>query len=88
MVYLLGALGIWNLFVFVIYGADKLFASNGSRRISEKILLGLALLMGSPGALLGMYVFRHKTKKLSFQGWLFLILVIQVGLGCLYFWLT
>ncbi len=88
MVYLLGALGVWNLFVFVMYGADKLFASNGSRRISEKMLLVLALLMGSPGALLGMYFFRHKTKKLSFQAWLFLILVIQVGLVYLYLWLT
>ncbi|MFA7660142.1 MAG: DUF1294 domain-containing protein, partial [Anaerovoracaceae bacterium] len=40
------------------------------RRISESTLLALAFLLGAPGVLIAMPVFRHKTKKP-----LFLVLV-------------
>ncbi|MFA6027817.1 MAG: DUF1294 domain-containing protein [Patescibacteria group bacterium] len=73
-------LGIYNIAVFCVYGLDKTSASANSRRISEKALLLLALFFGSPGALAAMYFFRHKTKKISFQFWLFLVLFIQAGL--------
>ncbi len=76
-------LGVYNLFVLIMYGADKLFATGNSWRVSEKILLLLALFGGSVGALLGMYLFRLKTKKLSFQFWIVLILIIQIGIGLL-----
>lgn len=48
------------------------------RRISEKTLWLLALLGGSLGTLLGMHWFRHKTKKISFQAILAMILALQV----------
>jgi len=79
-------LGAYNLGVFVIYGFDKMSAHSQSWRISEKALLLLALFFGSPGALLGMYIFRHKTKKMSFQVWLYLILLIQAGLAYLVYY--
>jgi uncharacterized membrane protein YsdA (DUF1294 family) len=37
---------IWNLIVFLLYGADKSKAKKGKRRISEKTLLVTAFLMG------------------------------------------
>lgn len=52
---------------FILYGLDKLKARHGKWRISEKTLLLSALLMGGPGALLGMQLFRHKTRHLRFQ---------------------
>lgn len=58
---------IWNIFVFLIYGFDKLAAKRGMRRISEKTLLITAFFMGGIGAFFGMEIFRHKTKHLSFK---------------------
>lgn len=75
--------GIYNIIVFVVYGFDKMSANAGVWRISEKVLLLMALFFGSPGAILGMYIFRHKTRKMSFQLWLYLILLIQAGIGYL-----
>jgi uncharacterized membrane protein YsdA (DUF1294 family) len=40
----------------------------------------MALLGGSPGVLLGIHVFRHKTRKASFQFVLLLIVVAQFAL--------
>ncbi len=45
------------------YGLDKRRAAAGGKRIRVAVLLGLAALGGSAGALAGMYLFRHKTKK-------------------------
>ncbi len=52
-----------NLLAFFAYGMDKLAAKNNSRRISEKNLLTLAILGGGVGALSGMKIFHHKTRK-------------------------
>jgi len=57
----------WNLFVLLLYGADKLFAIKATRRISEKCLLFCAFLMGGFGAFFGMQLFRHKTKTMKFN---------------------
>ena len=61
---------VWNLFTFLVMGLDKRKAVKGRRRISESTLLALAFLLGAPGILAAMPIFRHKTKKV-----LFLILV-------------
>ena len=58
---------IWNVGVFFLYGLDKLFAKNGSRRISEGMLLFCAFLAGCPGAMMGMVVWNHKTSKIKFR---------------------
>lgn len=69
-----------NLVTFFIYGIDKLKAKRGKWRIPESMLLTLAVVGGSIGALLGMLVFRHKTKhKKSIIG-VPLILAAQVAL--------
>lgn len=61
-----------------MYGIDKWKAHRKQWRISEKMLLFLAVIGGSAGALAGMYIFHHKTlhKKLTIG--VPLILVIQV----------
>lgn len=58
---------IINIIAFLLYGMDKWKAKLGAWRIPEKTLLGIALLGGGLGALLGMQLFRHKTRHLSFR---------------------
>lgn len=48
-------------------------AKAGEWRIPEKGLHAIELLGGWPGALLAQQVFRHKTRKLSYQLWFWLI---------------
>jgi len=55
-----------NLIGFGIMYLDKRKAKYGRWRIPEKTLLIIALLGGSIGTILGMKIFRHKTKKLKF----------------------
>lgn len=57
---------IWNFAVFVMYGSDKMRAKRQCRRISEKTLILSAFALGGAGAVLGMQIFRHKTKHLKF----------------------
>lgn len=70
---------VWNILVFFLYGADKRKARRGNWRVSEKTLLLSAVLMGGAGALLGMRVFRHKTKHIKFQVGVPLALILNVG---------
>ena len=72
-------IGIWNIIVFGMYGFDKGFAKRGSRRISEKTLLLAAALLGGLGALLGMCIFRHKTKHAKFRIGVPLLLVFNIA---------
>ena len=60
-----------SLVSLTLYGIDKYRAVHNRRRIPEKILLLSALLGGAGGALAGMLVVRHKTRK-----WKFRILVV------------
>ena len=66
-----------NFIVFLIYGIDKAKARRGSFRISEAALL-FAAVLGAPGALLGMIVFHHKTRKAKFVVLVPLILVLEL----------
>jgi uncharacterized membrane protein YsdA (DUF1294 family) len=72
---------------FVLYGFDKRRAGTRRGRVPEVILHLFALAGGSPGALLGQQLFRHKTRKVAFQVVFWLIVVLQVGL-ILYVWWT
>lgn len=74
-----------NLVTFGAYAYDKASARHGSRRIPERILQLLALLGGSPAALLAQRVYRHKTAKFTFQLTFWMILVVQVMLIAWYF---
>lgn len=60
--------------------ADKKKARRGAWRIPEATLLGIAVFGGSIGAIIGMYLFRHKTRHLKFSLGLPLILAVQIGL--------
>ena len=61
---------IWLLFMsavsFAAMGLDKLYAGRGEQRIPEKRLFLFAALGGAVGGLLGMYLFRHKTRHWYF----------------------
>ena len=72
-------LGAMNLLTFLVFGWDKLAAIDGRSRVSERALLTLAALGGSPGALLARPVFRHKTRKQPFSAWLVLIVFVQAA---------
>lgn len=75
---------VLNLASFVTYGLDKAFAKAGSKRISEAVLLGLAL-VGGYGALSGMVFFRHKTSHNLFAfGVPILALINLIALVFLY----
>ena len=52
---------------FALFGADKRRAVRREWRIPEKTLFLAALCGGAPGALLGMAIFRHKTRKPGFR---------------------
>ena len=67
-----------NLIAFIMYGVDKWKAVHKRWRISEAVLMGIACAGGSAGALLGMYVFHHKTKQDYFSVGVPLIILMQV----------
>ena len=58
---------IINIIAFITYGLDKRKAAKNRYRIPEATLFALAMAGGSIGALTGMYIFRHKTKKWYFK---------------------
>jgi len=59
-IYLIGI----NILTFLIYGADKWKARKARWRIPEDTLIWLAIVGGSIGALLGMFLFHHKHHKI------------------------
>ena len=69
-------------FVFILYGLDKWAAKREAQRTPEKTLQFCALLGGWPGALLAQQVFRHKSRKRSFQ----IIFWFTVVLNCGVLW--
>lgn len=76
-----------NLIGFAAMALDKRRAIRHKWRIPERTLFLIALLFGSIGVLTGMYVFRHKTKHLSFSIGIPAILVAQLLLlSFLYSW--
>lgn len=72
---------IINLIGFLAMGIDKFKAQRGSWRISEKALFTLTFLFGGFGTIAGMYVFRHKTKKLYFTIGFPVILISEIILA-------
>ena len=56
-----------NLLTFILFALDKRSAIKNKWRISERTLILFTLFGGGIGACFGMYVLRHKTKKLKFQ---------------------
>ena len=77
--FLLAYLIAINIATFLLYGYDKLISSGDRLRVPELNLQALALLGGSPLALVAQKFFRHKTIKSSFQLVYWVIVLIQVG---------
>ena len=67
-----------NLAAFLLFGLDKWKAKNHRWRVPERTLLLFAAAGGSAGALLGMYLFHHKTNKPKFYLGVPAILALQV----------
>ena len=67
-----------NVFTLTLFGYDKDMAEKGKRRVAEKTLLIFTFLGGTLGALVGMRMYKHKTKKGSFQIKFLLTVIAQV----------
>ena len=79
-VILLGWVALISFIGFILMGVDKYRARRDMWRIPEKTLLTCALLGGTPGVILGMNHFRHKTKHWYFRYGLPTLLIIQLAL--------
>ena len=85
MFIIIGYLFVVNVIGFVLMFVDKKRAQNNQWRIKEATLFLTAAIGGSIGSMLGMKVFRHKTKHLSFLIGMPAIFIIQVALVIGYF---
>ena len=83
LVYLL----LVNAAGFLLMLVDKIKAKRNLWRIPEATLMGVAVIGGSIGAIVGMNLFRHKTKHAKFYIGLPVILVLQiVAVICIVFY--
>ncbi|MBT5808445.1 DUF1294 domain-containing protein [Candidatus Uhrbacteria bacterium] len=69
-----------NIATFLLMGFDKIQSSSRGGRIPERMFYAMTFFGGSVGMLAGMYSFRHKTQKGSFQFFVALMIMLQVGL--------
>ena len=69
---------IINCIGFIIMKIDKFKAKHHLYRISEKALFTVAIIGGSLGVWLGMYLFHHKTKHWYFVWGIPMIVIIQM----------
>ncbi len=86
MKYLLIYLAIMNILALLVMGIDKSRARNQGWRIPEKTLFLLSAMGGSLGSLLGMYLFRHKTRHWYFVIGMPLILVAHIVIAILVYY--
>lgn len=75
---------LMNAFGLMIMLMDKHRAIAGQSRIPERGIWTVACIGGSLGCLLGMHLFRHKTKKGAFPWLLPLLFFLH---ACLLLWL-
>ena len=75
-----------NFIGFVLMGIDKRKAIRNAFRIPEATLFSVAIVGGSVGSILGMLLFRHKTKHWSFKIGLPAILLVHLALFALLAW--
>ncbi|BCX68415.1 DUF1294 domain-containing protein [Pseudomonas izuensis] len=73
----LAAYGIVSVAAFLLYWSDKRKARADRWRTPENVLHALEFAGGWPGALLAQQVFRHKTRKVSFQLVFWLIVLLH-----------
>lgn len=73
-------LSLINALAFLLMLADKQRAKKHRWRVPEPVLLGSAALGGCVGALFGMWLFHHKTRKAKFFITIPLLLAAQCAL--------
>lgn len=71
---------VMSLAAFIMMGVDKSKAKKGKWRIPENTLFLPVILGGGLGGILGMYVFRHKTKHWYFRFGFPVIFVLEAAL--------
>ncbi|SHK28356.1 Uncharacterized membrane protein YsdA, DUF1294 family [Marinobacter antarcticus] len=76
---IIAAYGGVSLLLFVMYWIDKRAAQRGVQRTAEKTLHIFELCCGWPGALMAQQVFRHKTRKGSYQYVFWLAVLANLG---------
>lgn len=67
-----------NIIGFFVMGIDKYKAKKGMWRIPENTLFLFAFIGGGIGTIAGMYMFRHKTKKLRFTIGMPAIVILEI----------
>ncbi len=70
---------IVSIITFIVFGIDKFRAMRHEHRVPERTLFSLAAVGGSVGALLGMLLWRHKTRHRSFTVGVPAIIMAQVA---------
>lgn len=83
--YLFYYLIVINLIGLIIMKVDKQKAIKQQYRISERTLWIIAIIGGAVGTTLGMNLFRHKTKHLSFKIGFPILAIIEILLFVYYF---
>ena len=73
-----------NILAFILMYDDKRKAKKKERRIAEATLLLLSFIGGAIGLFIGMFKFRHKTLKLSFQA----VAIIGLVISLLIYWIA
>lgn len=78
MIFIFIYLILINLFAIFVMYSDKRKARKAYWRIPEQRLFIIALLFGSLGILVGMKLFRHKTRHFKFVYGIPIILIVQI----------
>ncbi|KJH75137.1 DUF1294 domain-containing protein [Pseudomonas sp. ES3-33] len=73
----LSAYGIVSVLAFFLYWSDKRKARTERWRTPENVLHAVELAGGWPGALVAQQVFRHKTRKVSYQALFWAIVLLH-----------
>ncbi|PQA90108.1 DUF1294 domain-containing protein [Chryseobacterium piscicola] len=76
-----------NFITFSAYTIDKWYAIKHKKRISEAILLIFSFFGGTIGAVLSMIIFNHKIAKKSFLLKLSLVVLLQIFIAGIIYWL-
>lgn len=82
--YIIAYLIVINLTSFILFALDKKRSLRRKWRIPESTLIFVSLMGGAVGSLLGMKLFKHKTKKLKFTILVPISLIINILLIILY----
>lgn len=72
-----------NFLSLLMMGYDKVMARRGGWRIPERSLFLLALGGGAAGIMTAMFLFRHKTRHLTFR--LGIPLLLALNVICVYY---